>query len=299
MTEPSFDPQAVSATASQKWDRMTITNDPIFGAVMENQALCQELIQRALPELTIAKLTTVEAQQTVTAGLDTHGVRYDIYGQDAAGRVFEVEMQVLPQEDLALRLRFYQAMIDEKLLHHRERYGELAAHPTYVIFFCNFDYFGKGRARYQFENRDIYDPALPLGDHRHLVIFNATATSFDHAREIRSFLDLMQKNVDTNDEYITRLQAEIERIKADSGRKGTYMKLELDFQRQLAAKEQEGMDKGIEKGKKEGRSEGITAMISLLTDQHKSKAEILATIAQLFHLSVQEAEEAYQQALTS
>lgn len=67
------------------------------------------------------------------------------------------------------------------------------------------------------------------------------------------------------------------------------MKLEFDFQRQLAAKEQKGMDKG--------RKEGITAMISLLTDQHKSEAEILAAITQFFHLSAQEAAEAYHQFL--
>lgn len=298
MTKESFDILAATANADKKWEEMTIVDDPIFGAVMENHDLCQELLQRSLPELKIARLQTVEAQQTVIAGLDTHGVRYDIYGEDDKGDVFEVEMQVLPQSDIVFRARFYQAMLDQKLLRHSQQYGELAKHPTYVVFFCDFDPFQRGDARYHFENFNRYHRGQALGDGRQIVFFNAKASSFTHAKEIRSFLDLMQDRVDTKDKYIDQLQAEIARIKTDSGRKGTFMKLEVDYQRKLwetkqealAEGEKRGIEIGEERGEEKGRQTGILAMISLLEEQGKTAAEILATISAKFNLTPAEAE---------
>ena len=34
-----------------KWKKMTITSDPMFGLVMQNKKICLELINRALPNI--------------------------------------------------------------------------------------------------------------------------------------------------------------------------------------------------------------------------------------------------------
>lgn len=135
-----------------KWEQMTILDDPIFGAVTENERLCQELLRRALPELKIDTVKLVERQHTIIGTLTSHAVRYDVYVRDNRQRNFAVEMQIADQKNLPYRLRYYQDMMDTELLRPREDYRALAKRPTYVIMFCAFDYYGQGAARYEFGN---------------------------------------------------------------------------------------------------------------------------------------------------
>ena len=127
-----------------KWEQMTILDDPIFGAVMENERLCQELLRRALPELKIDTVKLVERQHTIIGTLTSHAVRYDVYVRDNRQRNFAVEMQIADQKNLPYHLRYYQDMMDTELLRPGEDYRALAKRPTYVIMFCAFDYYGQG-----------------------------------------------------------------------------------------------------------------------------------------------------------
>ncbi len=76
------------------------------------------------------------------------------------------------------------------------------------------------------------------------------------------------------------------------------MKLEVDYQRKLwetkqealAEGEKRGIEIGEERGEEKGRQTGILAMISLLEEQGKTAAEILATISAKFNLTPAEAE---------
>lgn len=43
----------------EKWEHLTITNDIMFGMVMENEQICLELIQRSLPELNIKAISRI------------------------------------------------------------------------------------------------------------------------------------------------------------------------------------------------------------------------------------------------
>ena len=143
---------------------------------MQNPTLCTELVQRALPELAVGPLHLVNPQQDVHSALLARAVRYDIYAQDKAGRTFVLEMQVKDERDLAERIRYYQGMMDQLLLRSGDSYRQLATFSTYVIFFCQFDYYGRGWARYRFEDREITDPKMTAHNGQHSVIFNATTT---------------------------------------------------------------------------------------------------------------------------
>lgn len=71
-------------------------------------------------------------------------VRYDVYVRDDRGRIIVIEMQVANKGNLPLRLRYYQEQIDHGLIRPGDNYRTLTHHPTYVIMFCDFDYFGRG-----------------------------------------------------------------------------------------------------------------------------------------------------------
>ena len=96
--------------------------------------------------------------------------------------------------------------MDQLLLRSGDSYRQLATFPTYVIFFCQFDYYGRGWARYRFEDREITDPLMTAHNGQHSVIFNATATDHRRAGALGPFLDLMAGNVNNKDTNSSRNQ---------------------------------------------------------------------------------------------
>ena len=89
-----------------QWETLGISNDFIFGRVMQDKSLLTRLIRMILPELHFSDLTIL-AQKSEEMGLDIHGVRFDIFATDETGRVIEIEMQVIDTKELQKRSRYY------------------------------------------------------------------------------------------------------------------------------------------------------------------------------------------------
>ena len=53
------------ANIMERWQKMTITSDPMFGMVMENKKICLELIQRALPRLKVNEIVHLTTQKDI------------------------------------------------------------------------------------------------------------------------------------------------------------------------------------------------------------------------------------------
>ena len=272
--------QATTRQLWQAWQAKTITSKLIFEMVMQNPTLCTELVQRALPELEVGPLHLVNPQQDVHSALLARAVRYDIYAQDEAGRTFVLEMQVKDERDLAERIRYYQGMMDQLLLRSGDSYRQLATFPTYVIFFCQFDYYGRGWARYRFENREITDPLMTAHNGQHSVIFNATAT--DHRRA--PFLDLMAGNVNNKDKFIAQIQAEIKSIKMNQERWLENMLYELKMQERFDA------------GEDSERNRTILKLITRAQQRGADHTAVIADLADFYDISKAEAQRYYDQA---
>ena len=280
--------QATTRQLWQAWQAKTITSDLIFEMVMQNPTLCTELVQRALPELEVGPLHLVNPQQDVHSALLARAVRYDIYAQDEAGRTFVLEMQVKDERDLAERIRYYQGMMDQLLLRSGDSYRQLATFPTYVIFFCQFDYYGRGWARYRFEDREITDPLMTAHNGQHSVIFNATASDYRRAGALGPFLDLMAGNVNNKDKFIAQIQAEIKSIKMNQERWLENMLYEL--------KMQERFDAGEEQGLNTERNRTVQKFIAWSRQRGADQATVVTDLAELYGISKQEAQRYYDQA---
>ena len=131
------------------WEELEICNDFLFGKIMQEAELCRELLQRILPELEIDHIEYPELQKTIKADVDAKSVRLDVYVRDDKNTVYDIEMQVVNTGELPKRTRFYQSMLDLQLLDKGQTYKRLK--PSYIIFICLFDTFGKGRHIYTFE----------------------------------------------------------------------------------------------------------------------------------------------------
>ena len=83
------------------------------------------------------------------SAIDKRGVRLDAYLDDGK-TIYNIEMQTAEYGALPQRARLYQAHIDINQLERGQNFDELR--PSYVIFICTFDPFGKSRYQYSFRN---------------------------------------------------------------------------------------------------------------------------------------------------
>ncbi|MBB1078738.1 Rpn family recombination-promoting nuclease/putative transposase [Limosilactobacillus sp. STM2_1] len=263
----------------QQWYNMTITSDPMFGLVMQNKAICLNLIQRALPELKINKIKQITTQKEVATLAVDRSVRYDVYAEDDHQRIYVVEMQMKNEHNIPSRLRYYQEQIDNDLLEPGADYNKLAHYPTYVIMFCNFDYFGRGWAKYRFDCTCVEDRQLKLGDNRTVVIFNAKAKQFNGNEQIRGFLQLMRNQVVPDDLLVQQVQKEVQAVKNNPERRRGYMKFELDLMDARRA------------GKNEGKEEAVQNYINFSYKQHLDDQQIIQGIGEILDIPKEKAAE--------
>ncbi|WP_295729332.1 Rpn family recombination-promoting nuclease/putative transposase [uncultured Limosilactobacillus sp.] len=245
------------ALLQKKWESLGIASDIMFGMVMEKRELCLELIRRAVPQLNVQEIKFHQHQYTVDGPIDARGSRFDVYAQDDQGHIFVIEMQVANRHNLPYRLRYYQSQLDFDILGPGEGFEKLATCPTYVIIFCDFDYYGKGRVQYEFENRDYQDHDLTAGDGLHEIIFNAKASTIHDNMKIKSFLQLMENQVDSQDQFVTQIMETMKQIKANPERRRNFMTYEMNLMDARSAGRKRGLAEGREEGLAEGREEGL------------------------------------------
>ena len=133
----------------KKFEDLTFADHYMFEKVLQNAEICQELLERLL-KIKIDHLEYPEIEKTISPYYETKGVRLDVYVKDS-DKVFDIELQNALDDDLTLRTRFYQSMIDIDNLLKGEHYYEL---PTsFVIFICKYDHFKLNLPIYTFQNR--------------------------------------------------------------------------------------------------------------------------------------------------
>ena len=192
------------------------------------------------------------------------------------------------EHNLPFRMREYQELMDQEILNIGDDYDKLANYPTYVIFFCNFDYYQRDLARYQFEFREKWHPEITAGDLRTMVVFNTKAQDYEHATEIRPFLDMIRGNIDTKDKFIAVVDAEVQDIRADKQREARFMKEQIERRREL----------------RKNRDNTILNMVKALESQGMDEEQVVQTLAIAESISKAEAQQYeaqqyYEQLLTS
>ena len=224
-------------TKQTKWEELSISNDFLFGKVMQNPELCKELLQRILPDLNIERIEYPELQKSINMDMDARSVRLDVYVKDEKEVVYDIEMQVSHTKELPKRSRYYQSLIDLQLIDKGQLYDELKR--SYVIFICLFDFYGKGRHMYTFENICREDGSISMGDEAVKIFLNAKGTLDDVSDELMAFLDYVAGKK-PKDAYVERLEEAVKEARKNREWRHEYMTLLM--------RDQENVKKGREYG---------------------------------------------------
>lgn len=258
-----------------KWEDLGISNDFLFGKVMQNPELCKELIQRILPDLKIDHIEYPELQKSIKPDVDARSVRLDVYVKDNNETVYDIEMQVSDTKELPKRSRYYQGMIDLQLIDKGQFYKKL--NRSYIIFICPFDAFGKGRHIYTFENICKEDSSISMGDEAVKIVLNANGILDDVSDKLKAFLDYVAGKK-SDDAYVEKLEKAVQEAKRNREWRHEYMTLLMRDQENL------------ERGREQGREQGILGMISALRDLNISDNMILQKLQEKFLLTKEESQ---------
>ena len=267
----SMEAAALAKQPEAKWEDLSISNDFLFGKVMQDAELCKELLQRILPELDIDHVEYPELQKTIKEDFEAKGIRLDAYVNDGKGTVYDIEMQAVTSKYLPRRTRYYQSMIDLQLVDKGQDYDTL--NDSYIIFICLSDLFGKGRYRYSFENICKEDTEVMLNDGAKKIFLNADGKKGDISEELKAFLDYVAGRP-SEDAFVKKLESAVEKAKKNRKWRREYMTLLM--------RDRENQKIGKEIGK-------IFGAISMGKDLGLSEEEIIMRLRAKFDLTEEQA----------
>lgn len=254
-------------TKQIKWEDLGISNDFLFGKVMQDAELCKELLQRILPELDIDHVEYPELQKTIKEDFDAKGIRLDVYVNDGKGTVYDIEMQAVTLKCLPRRTRYYQSMIDLQLVDKGQDYDTL--NNSYIIFICLSDVFGKDRYMYTFENICKEDSEVILNDGAKRIFLNADGKNGTVSKELKALLDYVAGR-SSEDVFVKKLEYAVEKAKENREWRREYMTLLMrDRENQKIGK--------------------ILGAISVYRDLNLSDEEIMTRIQTKFELTEEQA----------
>lgn len=188
------------------YQQVRLQEDYVFGSVMSDPKLCLKLIRLILPQLEIDHIEMVARQKVVEDNYHSHGVRFDIYTRDDQQNVYNIEMQVQGVGALVKRARYYHGRIDSDNLPKNQDYRLLK--PSYVIFICLFDPFGRGLHKYEFSQLCLPDHSLSLNIGQTTIFLNTKGVANDVNLGLVNFLDFLD-NKEVDDEYVNEIKQKL------------------------------------------------------------------------------------------
>lgn len=256
---------------AKDYEKLTLSNDFVFGKVMENKELCKKVLETLL-QTRIDALDYPQREKNIRLSAEGKPIQLDIYVKDKDDTLYDAEMQnkngkSLETIALPKRSRYYQALMDSESLRKGISYHFLS--DSYVIFICTFDPFGQGKYIYTFENTCKEDQELTLNDRTVKVFFNTKSKWEDIPQNIKNLFDYIEYGI-VRDELTQELDSEVRKLRNNDEWWATYMK---SVTWEMDARE-DGRIIGLEEGRIEGRDNLLTEQITKKLQKGKSKEQI-------------------------
>ena len=266
------------------WEDLTIQDDFMFKAVMKDKQLCKGVLEAILDQ-PISDIRYLTEELSLKAGYTSRGVRLDVYVEDEAHTIYDVEMQVRNEAEDALpqRLRYYQSQIDAEILAQGRDFADLR--QTLIIFICPFDPFGRGWHLYWFENTCKCDAELRLEDGAIKVVLNTHGTGEGISLQLQAFMDYVNSGIISANPLVQALDERGRAVKRDEYERVSYMTYELHLRdARKAGREEgriEGREEGLVEGETKGKAEAARSLMETLNCTKEQARELLKIPAEL------------------
>lgn len=239
--------------------------DFAFGKIMEDKATCKMFLEEVL-EFKIRDIEYPERQLTLHPGIDTKGIRLDVYAQDDENTVYNVEMQTTNTRDIPKRSRYYQGAMDIELLKPGETYHSL--NKTFIIFVCTFDLFEKGLMKYTFDERCREVKGLPLEDGTTKIFLNTRGKRYNVSKKLQDALRYLEDAIlhDESMELARMMDQQFQKALGNEEWRRNVVTLQLKLQELEAEARRRGIEQGIKQGRHKGMEDAMISSIHNLME---------------------------------
>ena len=247
---------------------LTLLDRFLFAEVMEDTKTFENVLSIILgQDISIAGRPQTEHENR-TSPLKRQ-VRLDVWAEDESDAVYNVEAQKENTKNLPHRSRFYQALIDSKLLLPGEvDFSNMK--DCYSIIIAPFDLFGKGLYQYTFQ-MTCNETGQTLDDGAVRIFFNTHGKNPEaispELRELLYYMEHTTENISCSTPRLQEIQSHVNIVKSSEEIGVKYM--------------QEWEEKILEKRKAraEGRAEGVTFRLIQLIKKKIQKSKSFIQIA--------------------
>lgn len=161
----------------QKIKEYRLMDDAFFSEVFRGDTEAASFLLCVILERSDLNVIQVDTQAEYKNAA-RRSVRLDIRAVDAAGQIYDIEIQKSDDGALPQRARYYSGMIDSELLDKNDPFSALG--QTYVIFITENDYFSAGCPIYHIERciKELNDAYF--GDGSHILYVNGAFRDATH-----------------------------------------------------------------------------------------------------------------------
>ena len=247
---------------------LTLLDRFLFAEVMEDPKTFENILSIILGEDISIKCRPQTEHENRTSPLKRQ-VRLDVWAEDETDAVYNVEAQKENTKNLPHRSRFYQALIDSKLLDPGEvDFSNMK--DCYSIIIAPFDLFGRGLYQYTFQ-MTCAETGQPLEDGATRIFLNTHGkNSEDISPELKELLYYMEHTTEEISCSTSRLQEIKNHVNVVKSSEEIGVKYMQEWEEKILEKR---------KARAEGRAEGETFRLIQLIKKKIQKSKSFIQIA--------------------
>ena len=206
----------------KRYEELTFTDDFMFCKVMaEHPELCKAVAELIIGRK-IREVKFLRQQAAIRVHSDGRGIRFDVYFEDEAETMYDIEMQTTYMKAMPKRARYYHSLADSYKFKTGQGYKELP--DQYVIFICLNDPFGADLPVYTVRNTCLEDSSVEIRDGVTSIFLNASAAAKARPK-LREFLAYVGGQSADSD-LVTEIQTAVRKAIDDDEGRITYMTLQ-------------------------------------------------------------------------
>ena len=254
---------------------LTLLDRFLFAEVMEDPKTFENILSIILGKDISIKGRPQSEHESRTSPLKRQ-VRLDVWAEDETDAVYNVEAQKENTKNLPHRSRFYQALIDSKLLDPGEvDFSNMK--DCYSIIITPFDLFGRGLYQYTFQ-MTCAETGQPLEDGATRIFLNTHGKNpKDISPELKELLYYMEHTTEEISCSTSRLQQIKNHVNIVKSSEEIGVKYMQEWEEKILEK-RKARAEGLAEGRAEGRAEGQTIT---LIQQMKKKIQKSKTLIQI------------------
>ena len=237
---------------------LTLLDRFLFSEAVEDEQFLADVLSIIMGEDIVLKNPPQTEKEMRSSEIRKY-IKLDVFSEDLEENIYDTEVQKKNTGNLPRRSRYYQAMVDSKLLAVGDTdYQKL--NRVHMIMIAPFDLFGKDRYRYTFQMSCIEEADVCLDDGAYRIFLNTHGKDDENiSPELKALLQFFEhpsKEVaeQSGSERIKRMQKRVKTLKESEELGAKYMR---EWEEKALARK-EGRAEGHAEGHAEGLEEGQT-----------------------------------------